>query len=128
MLPRMPLTEEIITSRYRITGYREDSIIVNDTSYRQSLILSATSLHCPWSVRSLPDLDSDSLEPVFSLGPEVVILGTGQRQRFPGTEIMALFARNRLGLEVMDTGALCRTFNILVAEGRNVVAAAILGD
>jgi uncharacterized protein len=62
---------------------------------------------------------------VFSLEPDVVLLGTGERQIFPGIEILSVFAEKGLGVEVMNTGALCRTFNILVAEDRNVAAAII---
>lgn len=128
MLRRMPLTEDIITSRYHVTGYEDDAIIINETHYRDSLVLSADSLHTPWAVGSIEDLNNDNLQVIFELNPEVILLGTGQRQKFPEPKILALFGQKGLGLEVMDNGALCRTFNILVAEGRSVVAGVILGD
>jgi len=122
MLRRMPLTEDIVSSRYRISGYRDDAVIINEDSYGSSLIVSADTLLSPWPVESIADLSTDSLEPLFELNPEVVLLGTGTRQRFPEPWISGLFGQKGIGLEVMDNGALCRTFNILVAEDRAVVA------
>lgn len=122
----MPLTEDIITSRYRITGYRDDAISVNETDYLSSLVLSAQTLHQAWPVKSIDDLSSDNLKTILDLTPDVVLLGTGKRQQFPKPQIFADFAQKSIGLEVMDNGALCRTFNILVAEDRSVVAAIML--
>ncbi len=122
----MSLTEERITSRYRISGYSSDEIIVNDTAYRQSLILSPHSLHHPWPIAGIEDLDQSSLQIILDMSPKVVLLGTGQQQQFPKASIMVLFGQRGIGLEVMNNGALCRTFNILVAEDRDVVAAIIL--
>ncbi len=122
----MPLAEDIVTSRYRITAYSADTITVNEQVYRQSLLLSADQLTCPWPVRALEQLDIDSLQPIIDQQPAVVLLGTGERQRFPDARIFAHFGERGIGLEVMDNGALCRTFNILIAEDRAVVAAVIL--
>ena len=124
----MPLAEEIVTSRYRITAYSSDSVTINEVVYRDSLVLSAGEMHSPWAVSSLDQVDAESLEPVIRLNPEVVLLGTGEKQCFPDAKIFALFGQRGVGLEVMDNGALCRTFNILVAEDRVVVAAIILGN
>ena len=104
----MPLAEDKITSRYSISAYNPGEIIVNQTAYRDSLILSPHSIHCPWLVLSVDELD-----------------GTGEHQIFPDSKILALFGQKGIGLEVMNNGALCRTFNILVAEDREVVAAII---
>jgi len=122
----MPLAEDIITSRHRITAYDVDTISVNDDIYRQSLVMTADSILCPWPVSSLQHLDPENLAPIFESKPTVVLLGTGERQMFPDAKIFALFGEQGIGLEVMDNGALCRTFNILVAEDRDVTAAIIL--
>lgn len=124
MLRRMPLTEDIITSRYRITGYEDDAIIINDIHHSNSLVVSAGFLQ-EWPVDSVDDLNNDNLSLIFNLNPEVVLLGTGKHQKFPEPKILALFGQKSLGVEVMDNGALCRTFNILIAEGRSVVAGII---
>lgn len=122
----MPLAEDIITSRHRITAYDVDTISVNDDIYRQSLVMTADSILCPWPVSSLQHLNPENLAPIFESKPTVVLLGTGVRQMFPDSKIFALFGEQGIGLEVMDNGALCRTFNILVAEDRDVTAAIIL--
>jgi uncharacterized protein len=121
----MPLSEDKITSRYSISAYDIDKIVVNEKAYRESLILSAHTIHCPWPIMSVDELDETSLQPVLDMSPFVVLLGTGQKQIFPDARIFGLFGRRGIGLEVMDNGALCRTFNILVAEDRDVVAAII---
>jgi uncharacterized protein len=121
----MPLAEEKITSQYSISGYYPGEIIVNGSAYHESLILSAQSIHCPWPVLSVEQLNESDLRPVLDMNPRVVLLGTGERQKFPDARIFGLFGQRGIGLEVMDNGALCRTFSILVAEDRDVVAAII---
>jgi uncharacterized protein len=122
----MPLAEDIVTSRHRITAYSASTITVNDSVYRQSLIITANTMQCPWPVTSLQQLNPENLAPILESKPAVVLLGTGAQQLFPEAQIFALFGEQGIGLEVMDNGALCRTFNILVAEDRDVTAAIIL--
>ena len=126
ILPAMPLAEDIVTSRHRLTSYSEQTVSINEAVYHQSLILTADSLFTPWPVASIADLDHESLAPIFESQPAVVLLGTGSRQQFPEARIFAMFGEKGIGLEAMDNGALCRTFNILVAEDRAVTAAIIL--
>ena len=121
----MPLAEEKITGRYSISAYSSGEIIVNETAYRESLILSPQSILCPWPVLSIDELNEANLQPILEMNPHVVLLGTGEHQKFPQAKIFALFGERGIGLEVMNNGALCRTFNILVAEDREVVAAII---
>lgn len=123
----MPLAKDNITSRYSIAAYSSGEVIVNNTAFRESLVLSPNSINYPWPVASIGDLDQSSLQIILDMNPDVVLLGTGEKQLFPDPSIMALFGQKRIGLEVMNNGALCRTFNILVAEDRDVVAAIILG-
>lgn len=122
----MPLAEDIITSQHRLTSYSEDSVSINDAVYRQSLVLTSDSLLCPWPVKTLEQLSAELLAPIFDSKPAVVLLGTGPKQQFPEARIFGLFGEQGIGLEVMDNGALCRTFNILVAEDRAVTAAILL--
>jgi uncharacterized protein len=121
----MPLAEDKITSRYSISAYTSNDITVNEKQYQQSLILSPQVLINPSPINSIADLDDHRLQDVFNLNPDVVLLGTGEKQIFPEPKIFALFSEKGIGLEVMNTGALCRTFNILVAEDRDVVAVII---
>ena len=126
ILHSMPLAEDIVTSHYRISSYSDDTVSINESIYRQSLILTAETLFGPWPVTDLGQLSSENLAPIFESKPAVVLLGTGPRQQFPEAKIFGLFGEQGIGLEVMDNGALCRTFNILVAEDRAVTAAIIL--
>ena len=122
----MPLAEDIITSRHRLTSYCERTVSINEAVHQHSLILTADSLLSPWPVKALDELDEQTLAPIFESQPAVVLLGTGSRQQFPDARIFGQFGERGIGLEVMDNGALCRTFNILVAEDRAVTAAIIL--
>ena len=122
----MPLAEELITGRNSIQAYQSDLITINEKNYHQSLILSASQIISPWPVTHIDELKLDHLQAIIDQKPEVILLGTGDKQQFPDIEIIGYFAQLGLGLEVMNTGAACRTFNILVAEDRHVVAALIL--
>ena len=122
----MPLSEDIVTNRYRFTGYTQTSVSVNEIEYSTNLILSPDDLIQPWNASSVGALQYQDFDAVLALNPEVVLLGTGEHQIFPEPAIFGLFGERRIGLEVMNNGALCRTFNILVAEDRAVVAALFL--
>ncbi|MBC8509387.1 MAG: Mth938-like domain-containing protein [Chloroflexi bacterium] len=121
----MPLAEAQITSRYSIQGYDPGQIVINEQIHRESLVLSADQLISPWPVHAVDELHPDNLACIYALKPDVILLGTGEKQVFPSIDILGYFARQGVGVEVMNTGALCRTFNILIAEDRQVVAAVI---
>ena len=91
--------------------------------YRGPLILSAGELVDDWDATNPCDLSDRQLNPIFELEPEVVLLGTGASQIFLPPELMMRFYGRGIGVEVMTTDAACRTFNVLVSEGRKVVAA-----
>jgi uncharacterized protein len=106
-----------------VKAISDQGIQVGEEWYRGSLIISATSLITNWDMRRVEDLSPPGIQPIFELGPEVVLMGTGVRQHFPPMELMMEFYRRGIGAEVMSTTAACRTFNVLVAEQRLVVAA-----
>lgn len=99
---------------------------IGDRSYDTSLIVTATTLIERWRPRRIEDLEPGDLEPVLALGPEVLLLGSGLSQKFPDRGILAALYEARVGFEIMDTGAACRTYNVLVAEGRRAAAALIV--
>ena len=76
--------------------------------------------------QTLDELSEADLDAVFALQPEIVVLGSGARQRFPDTRLLAVILARGIGCEVMDTGAACRTYNVLVSESRRAVAALFL--
>jgi len=87
------------------------------------LIVSANKLLTDWPVSSPEDLNSQHLDQILEFEPELVLIGTGKRQIFLSPEMLMVFYRQSVGIETMNTHAACRTFNVLVSEGRNVVAA-----
>ncbi len=109
-----------------IRGYREGLIVVNEQSFARSLIVTPDHLNPDWQPQTLAELRCSHLESIAALRPEVVLLGAGQRLRFPGPEIMRYFLQRGVGMEVMDTAAACRTYNLLMSEERAVAAALLV--
>ena len=105
-----------------IRGYSDSEVRIGERSVRDSCIVTADTLITPWEPRSFAELEAAHLETLLALGPELVVLGTGQLQRFPSAEIRALLAQRGVALEAMQLGAACRTFNVLVQEERRVAA------
>jgi len=109
-----------------VRAYSRAELRIGDEHVRSSCIVSADRLITNWPPARFEALQPEHLEAIFELEPEVVLLGTGEHQRFPPAGIRAVFATRRVGLEVMDLGAACRTYNILVQEERHAVAALFL--
>jgi uncharacterized protein len=115
-------TEESSSGINVIRAYGAGEITVNQEIYRATVIVSV-SVIVPWpAIGSVGELGEAHAAPVLALEPELVLLGTGARQSFPAANFGVQFLAKGIGLEVMDTGAACRTFNVLVAEHRRVVA------
>jgi uncharacterized protein len=108
-----------------IRRYGADFIVVGEREIRASCIVGANLL-TSWGPRSVEELTAESVAPLFELTPEVVVLSTGATQRFPRAALRAEFATRRIGLEVMEMGAACRTYNVLVGEERRVLVAVLL--
>jgi uncharacterized protein len=108
-----------------ITGYGDDYVAVNGERHESSLIVTADEVR-RWDVSAFEGLCPEDFERLKGLGVEIVLLGTGPRQRFPHPRLTVSLTRARVGLEVMDVKAACRTYNILVAEARKVAAALLL--
>lgn len=109
-----------------IRGYSSQGIRIGDQHLTTSCIVSADILIADWEPRSFTELQPAHLERILTLQPEVVLLGTGPTQRFPPAPIRAALTARGVGLEIMDLGAACRTFNILVQEERRVAAGLFL--
>ena len=92
----------------------------------RSFVISPKALVEEWTPASLDELLAEHFETLLALEPEVVILGTGERLDFPEAALLAEFTQRQIGVEVMDTAAACRTYNILMNEGRQVVAGIML--
>ena len=109
-----------------IRSASQEGVTVTDTLHKTSLVLSPKTLITDWPVGSVDELEESHLAPVLDLAPEVVILGTGATQAFPSPQLVMKFYEKGIGFEAMTTEAACRTFNVLVSEERNVVAALII--
>ena len=107
-----------------ITAYGDDYVKVNGERRQTSVIVTAQGVEA-WQPVSFDALSAGDFERLAVLDVEIVLLGTGPRQRFPHPRLTAALAQARVGLEVMDTKAACRTYNILVAEARRVALALV---
>ena len=122
----MKIEREQPDGRNAFTGYGDGYVEVGGTRYRESLVVSAERVISDWPARSVDSLSADHLAAIVELKPEIVLLGTGARFEFPDAALLATLQKAGIGVEVMDTQAACRTYNILLGEGRNVAAALIL--
>lgn len=118
----MRFNQDQSSAATRIRSYGAGEIRINDATFTQPVIVSRSSVAAGPPVKTADELAAPHAEAVLAHRPEVVLLGTGSRQLFPALEFGAAFLRAGIGFEVMDTGAACRTFNVLAAEERAVVA------
>jgi len=118
----MQFTQDLSSGINVIRAYGGGELRVNENIYRGAVILSASTVIAEPNIHNLEDLIAVDASRILALEPELVLLGTGTRQIFPVASFGAQFLRAGIGFEVMDTGAACRTFNVLVAEHRQVAA------
>ena len=104
-----------------ITSYGPGWIQIAQTKIDKPCAVTRTTLRTDFLPSNIMNLDIQCLEPTISLGPEVVIIGTGKRQLFLDEKISLILTDQRIGVEYMDTAAACRSFNILLAEERSVI-------
>jgi uncharacterized protein len=121
----MELNQDTGEGQYVIRGYGTDFIQINDEKITHSLIVTADKL-MTWSPQSFSELKTEHFLTIFELQPSIVLLGTGPRLFFPNPALLADFYTKKIGIEIMDTAAACRTYAILMAEGRNVAAALLI--
>jgi uncharacterized protein len=110
------------TSANTIGAYGSDYVMVKGERRDHAVIVTPDRV-IDWQAKSFDALRAEDFEALAGLGAEIVLLGTGPKQRFPHPRLTAPLARAGIGLEVMDFQAACRTFNILVAEERKVAVA-----
>ena len=130
----MKITLEQTGAIYTLHSYREGQIVIRPPKaaleddeallrLNGSCLLSGRQLVDDWAPQRLADLRAEHLQGIEALKPEVVLIGSGSVMRQPTTEQRAALVRMGIGYEVMDTAAACRTYNVLISEGRNVLAA-----
>jgi uncharacterized protein len=112
---------------YAISAFAAGEITINEEVIRENVVITPERIIRDWLPERFEDLEAAHLMRLLELDPEIIVLGTGETLRFPAPEITAGALTRGIGVEVMDTGAACRTYNILHSEGRQVVVALLLG-
>lgn len=114
------------TASHLIKAYGAGSIQINETVYHRDLIVMPESIEPEWASAPITELTTDHFAAVQAYAPEILLLGTGETQISPPARLMAELGRQGMGLEVMDTAAACRTYNVLMSEDRRVAAALMM--
>ena len=109
-----------------VTGYDQNDVEINAIRYRTSLLVLPELSPAVWPVANFAALDVSHFETIAAHNPDVVILGTGVKQRFVHPKLTVCLTNRRIGVECMDSQAACRTYNILMTEGRKVALALII--
>lgn len=122
----MQLSQENPDFVYVLRGVSDAGVLVNQETVGRSFLLTPNQLVPEWRPTSAADLQPADMDAVLALQPALVLLGTGPRLRFPAAAVMAALLTRGVGIEVMDSAAAARTFNVLATEGRRVVAAFLL--
>lgn len=109
-----------------VTGYDASGVEINAERFNYSLLVMPETPPRPWNVTRFEDLTAEHFEQIAADEPDVVILGTGERQRFVHPRLVKSLLDKRTGVESMDSQAACRTYNVLMGEGRKVTLALII--
>jgi len=124
----MHFVPESCNSNLAIRACDTGQVTIGPHNYQRSLILTPERIIPDWRPRQVTDITEQDLDSILSLQAEIILLGTGTGLCFLSAQLTAYVLATGTGLEVMDTTAACRTYNILLSESRSVVAALILGN
>ena len=124
--PRLKLHLAKSLGQNMFNGYGIDYVIINQVRYTKSLIVLSDYIIQDWQAKIFEQLTPEHFELLIPLKPEMVLFGTGKTLRFPPPSLTQALTTSRIGIEVMDTSAACRTYNILMSKGRNVAAAILI--
>jgi uncharacterized protein len=122
----MLLTEHRHEHQLFVRRADAERVVVVDREFSASLLLDTAEAIAGFPARTVAQLDAAAIEKILARQPEVVLLGTGAHATFPAQAVLGVFLRHGIGLETMDNAAAARTFNVLAAEGRKVVAVFLL--
>lgn len=117
---------ETASNKHVIQGYADGRVQIGGQEICRSVIVSPERLLTDWPPQGFADLEAEHFRVLVELQAQIVLLGTGQRQRFPQPQLLRVLLQAGIGVEVMDTSAACRTYNVLMMEGRLVAAALLL--
>lgn len=122
----MQLSLDPNKGHYSITAYLPGKITIHDNAFTDSLIITPSEIIHPWRPQAMAEIQLSDLALLADQQPDIVLLGSGSTHHFPSLDILDFFHTKHIGVEVMNTSAACRTFNVLVAEGRKVIAGLFL--
>ncbi len=114
-------------SQLVIQRFEAGAVTIGGRTYQRSVLVTPAGV-LEWAPAAIDDLSADELAALAEYTPEIVLLGTGRRLRFPDPAAQIPLIARGIGVEVMDTAAACRTFNLLLSENRRVVAALLIGE
>ena len=130
---QLETTEKLTIKSYQddkvdiaLSGNQDDAANNNIRSLSSSFILTPQQIIAPWPYREVDELDSAGFSAIIEQRAEVVIIGTGKNLSFPDHQALQAFHQAGIGVEVMNTASACRTFNVLVAENRFVIAGILI--
>jgi len=112
--------------KFAIRAYDKGRLIINEQAYHKNLIIMPEQLIPDWRPQSIGDLLAADFDEMLALKPSMIILGTGEKQIFPPAALYAEATNAGIGVEIMNTPAACRTYNILMSEGRSIAAALMM--
>jgi uncharacterized protein len=119
----MKMRADRIEGQNAIARHGPDGVVVNGIEHTASVVVPWDGAVTPWNAPSFESLSAEHFAELAALRPELVLFGSGARLRFPSAALLRPLIEARIGVETMDTAAACRTYNVLLAEGRSVVAA-----
>lgn len=122
----MKFAQDQVNSRYLIDAYESGCIRVGNSEFRQNLLLMPDKLLDVWALQTVQDLSAEDVARLAAHAPDVILIGSGELQVFPHPSLFAPLMEAGIGYEIMPTHAACRTYNILMAEDRRVLAALII--
>jgi uncharacterized protein len=109
-----------------IQSYQSGEITIDNTHYQHSVIVMPEQAVQEWRPQNFTDLTAEDFAVLVTFKPDLILLGTGEEQHFPKSELMAIAYQHNIAVEVMNTGSACRTYNLLMSEHRVVLAALVL--
>jgi len=118
---RLKFTREL-SGTLTVTSVGPDGVRINDRLWSETIALTPDEIMSPWNSAPVAELNEDHFAPLLLHSPELILIGAGAKNEFLPRELTFAFARRGVGLEVMDTAAAARTFNVLGMEGRRVAA------
>ena len=122
----MKFQPDVLAGTNVVTRHDPDALWVGNARFGHSLLVPWTGAVLPWAPSLPEELTEQHFEALLALNPELVIFGSGPRLTFIAPALTRALIARRIGVETMDTPAACRTFNVLVSEGRSAVAALLL--